>query len=88
MVGEYAASGAKYVFTINIGPFRAVKHLAMDRLCAVTAGRVVEEARQQAEILLDALREPTSADGDFLLAHAQHLLSCCRDIADSRMPLN
>ena len=46
------------------------------------------EAREQAEILLDALREPREVDGDFLLAHAQHLLACCREIADSRMPLN
>ena len=60
----------------------------MERLCAVTAGRVALEARQQAEILLDALQEPIDLDGDFLLAHAQHLLACCREIADSRMPLN
>ncbi len=60
----------------------------MDRLCAVTAGRVRLEAREQAEILLDALRETEEVDGDFLLAHAQHLMACIREIADSRMPLN
>jgi hypothetical protein len=57
-------------------------------LLAVTAGRAVNEAKEQAEILLDALRQKSNLDGDFLLAHAQHLLSCCREIADSRMPLN
>jgi hypothetical protein len=60
----------------------------MDRLLTITAGRAVEEAKEQAEILLTALRQAASLDGDFLLAHAQHLLSCCREIADSRMPIN
>ena len=54
----------------------------------VTAGRAVTEAEEQAEILLAALRHGSDLDGEFLLAHAQHLLSCCREIADSRMPLN
>jgi hypothetical protein len=60
----------------------------MSGLLAVTAGRAVTEAKEQAEILLDALRGKSDVDGDFLMAHAQHLLSCCREIADSRMPLN
>ena len=60
----------------------------MSGLLAVTTGRAVTEAAEQAEILLDALRQTANLDGDFLLAHAQHLLSCCREIADSRMPLN
>ena len=49
------------------------------------AGRAVEEAREQAEILAAALRTPDEADARFLLAHAQHLLACCREIADSRL---
>ena len=45
----------------------------------------MEEAREQAEILLAALRRPEDAESAFLLAHAQQLLSCCREIADARI---
>ena len=56
----------------------------MDRLFAATAGRALEEAQTQAEIVLSALRQEAVLDGKFLLAHAEHLLACCREIADSR----
>ncbi len=57
----------------------------MEAIFAATAGRAIEEAREQAEILLVALRTGQTLDGEFLLAHAQHLLACCREIADTRL---
>lgn len=56
----------------------------MERVYAVTARRAIEEAREQAEILLSALRGAAELDAGFLIAHAQHLLACCREIADAR----
>ena len=56
----------------------------MERFFAASAGRAVEEAQEQAEILVAALRKGASADGEFLMAHAQHLLACCREIADAK----
>ena len=55
----------------------------MERLFAATAGRALEDAQTQAEIVLAALRAD-AADGEFLLSHAEQLLAHCREIADSR----
>ena len=65
-----------------------VHSTGMDRHWGSTAGRTVCEAQEQAEILLAALRAKESLDGRFLLAHAEQLLECCREIAGTRNPLN
>lgn len=45
-------------------------------------GRATEEAREQAEILLTALRSAATPDARFLVTHAEQLLECCREIAE------
>lgn len=57
----------------------------METLNVATTGRAIKEAKEQAEILLAALRRGATSEGDFLVAHAQHLLACCREIADARI---
>lgn len=60
----------------------------MDRLNAVTRERARREAKEQAELLLNALGEGTDADSHFLVVHAAQLLECCRELANPSLPLN
>lgn len=67
---------------------KIVLSTGMDRHWGSTAGRAADEAQEQAEILLTALRAKESLDAGFLLAHAEQLLECCREIAGTRNSLN
>ncbi|GEM_PF-5409049 len=53
----------------------------MERLQAV---RATVDARDQAEILANALRQ-NEPDVEFLIAHARQLLAYCCEIAEARL---
>ena len=83
--GSLAEAGAKAASLADLPRLNHVKNTGMERLRTASAGRAMEEAREQAEILATALRASAVPDADFLMAHAQHLLACCREIADARL---